>query len=306
VVSRSRSADGETETLPLLRHELWQSEATAMVSVIFEVHPKQETFDLYLDLAKGLKPILEGIVGFIDNERFESTRRPGWILSHSTWRDEKSVVRWRTVAKHHDTQQRGRDEVFQDYHLRVGEIVADTAPPAGASIVEQRLDETEIGRAKYVTLTEVQHPSGVSAAALPHWLGLDQEQADLIDHDVFASIYNMGKFALLASWRDRLAAERFNPLSRTGVAGARHRIVPGVYLGRSVDAELDGQPNATATGDDLGGTNDEDGVTFVSPLQIGQTATVSVVASVNGFLDAWIDFNGNGTDGTPLTQANLN
>ena len=92
-----------------------------MFSVIFEVHPKQEKFDLYLDLAKGLKPILDEIDGFIDNERFESTRRRGWILSHSTWRDEKSVVRWRTVGKHHDTQQRGRDEVFQDYHLRVGE-----------------------------------------------------------------------------------------------------------------------------------------------------------------------------------------
>jgi heme-degrading monooxygenase HmoA len=129
-----------------------------MFSVIFEVHPRPEKFDLYLDLAKDLRPILEAIDGFIDNERFESSRRPGWILSHSTWRDEKSVVRWRTVAKHHDTQQRGRDEVFQD--LRVGEIVADTAPPAGAPILEQRLDETEIGRARYVTLTEVQAPVG--------------------------------------------------------------------------------------------------------------------------------------------------
>jgi heme-degrading monooxygenase HmoA len=194
-----------------------------MFSVILEVHPRPEKFDLYLDLAKDLRPILEAIDGFIDNERFESSRRPGWILSHSTWRDEKSVVRWRTVAKHHDTQQRGRDEVFQD--LRVGEIVADTAPPAGASILEQRLDETEIGRARYVTLTEVQHPSGGSAAALPDCLGLDRERADLIDHDAFASIYNKGKFALLASWRDRSAAERFQPLSRAGVAGARHRIV---------------------------------------------------------------------------------
>jgi heme-degrading monooxygenase HmoA len=222
VVSRSRSADGETETLPLLRHELWQSEATAMFSVIFEVHPKQETFDLYLDLAKGLKPILEGIVGFIDNERFESTRRPGWILSHSTWRDEKSVVRWRTVAKHHDTQQRGRDEVFQDYHLRVGEIVADTTLPAGASIFEQRLDETEVGRAKFVTLTEVLPESGVTAAALPDWLSLDRHQPHLIDYDVFASIYNAGKFALLASWRDRPSAEKYSPPASAGV---RHRVV---------------------------------------------------------------------------------
>src|SRR3981189_938197 len=120
----------------------------AMFSVIFEVHPNHAKFDLYLRLAKGLRPILEGIDGFIDNERFESTRRPGWILSHSTWRDEKSVVRWRTVAKHHDTQQRGRDEVFQDYHLRVGEIVADTTLPAGASPVEQRWDEPETGWGK--------------------------------------------------------------------------------------------------------------------------------------------------------------
>ena len=146
-----------------------------MFSVIFEVHPRPERFDLYLDLAKGLRPILEGIDGFIDNERFESTRRPGWILSHSTWRDEKSVVRWRTVARHHDTQQRGRDEVFQDYHLRVGEIVADTAPPAGASLVEQRLDETEIGQAKFATLTEVQPQTGVTAAALPDWLRLERD-----------------------------------------------------------------------------------------------------------------------------------
>src|ERR1700736_3078832 len=174
-----RSSHAVEETLPFSRRDVWQSGARAMFSVIFEVHPRQEKFDLYLDLAKGLKPILEGIDGFIDNERFKSSRRPGWILSHSTWRDEKSVVRWRTVAIHHDTQQRGRDEVFQDYHLRVGEIVADTAPPASGSLVEQRLDETEIGQAKFVTLTEVQPQTGVAAADLPDWLRLERDGADL-------------------------------------------------------------------------------------------------------------------------------
>ena len=126
-----------------------------MFSVIFEVYPKKQAVDIYLGLAKDLRPILERVDGFIDNERFESTRRPGWILSHSTWRDEKSVVRWRTVAKHHETQQRGRDEVFQDYHLRVGEIVLDTMPPSGVSLVAQRLDQTEISTAKFATLTEI-------------------------------------------------------------------------------------------------------------------------------------------------------
>jgi hypothetical protein len=84
------------------------------------------------------------------------------------------------------------------------------------------LDETEIGRAKFVTLTEVQHQSGVTASALPDWLWLDQEQADLIDYDVFASIYNEGKFALLAAWHDRPSAEKFSP---PVCAGVRHRVV---------------------------------------------------------------------------------
>ena len=193
-----------------------------MFSVIFEVHPKQEKFGLYLELAKTLRPILEGIDGFIDNERFESTDRPGWLLSHSTWRDEKSVVRWRTVGKHHETQQRGRDEVFQDYHLRVGEVVRDTAPPAGTAIVEKRLDETEVGCAKFVTLTEVQAAPSTTATALTQWLSVDRDPTDLIDYDVFTSISNPGKFALLASWRNRASAERFSPPTS---AALRNRIV---------------------------------------------------------------------------------
>jgi heme-degrading monooxygenase HmoA len=200
-----------------------------MFSVIFEVHPKKEQFDLYLALAKDLKPILQGIDGFVDNERFESARRPGWILSHSTWRDEKSVVRWRTVAKHHETQQRGRDDVFQDYHLRVGEVVSDTAPPNGVPLVEQRLDETEVGAGKFATLTEVLPSSSGAGSLAPSELAdrlsLDRTHSTLIDHDVFASIYNAGKLALLATWRDRSSAERFEPHLLTGPDRVRHRVV---------------------------------------------------------------------------------
>jgi heme-degrading monooxygenase HmoA len=200
-----------------------------MFSVVFEVYPKSEGFDRYLDLAKELRPILEGIDGFIDNERFQSGRRAGWVLSHSTWRDEKSVVRWRTTAKHHETQQRGRDEVFADYHLRVGEIVSDTAPPAGLSVVEQRLDETEIGAAKFVTLTEVQPGATtdvkeLTANALLDHLGFDPSRDGALDYDVFASIYNKGKLALLISWRDRPAAAGFVARPLAG-ASIRHRVI---------------------------------------------------------------------------------
>src|ERR1700758_1772532 len=119
-----------------------------MFSVIFEVLPAQGKKDEDLELAKHLKPILESIDGFIDNERFESRRRPGWVLSHSTWRDEKSVIRWRTEGEHHAVQEKGRFDIFRDYHLRVGEVTFDSDPPKGAAVEERRLDETEVGAAK--------------------------------------------------------------------------------------------------------------------------------------------------------------
>jgi heme-degrading monooxygenase HmoA len=119
-----------------------------MFLAIFEVHPRAGRFDDYLALAKRLRPTLEKIDGFVDNERFESKRRPDWILSLSTWRDEKSMVRWRTTGLHHIIQKQGRAEIFEDYHLRIGDVTADTNAPVVAPVHEQRFDEAEIGPAK--------------------------------------------------------------------------------------------------------------------------------------------------------------
>src|SRR5262249_21279515 len=76
--------------------------------------------------------------------------------------------------------------------------------------------------------------------------------------------------------------------------GARHVIVPGFFLGSGVDVDPDGRPSVQADGDDTTGSNDEDGGQFLGPLYAGQPVTVSIVASTNGLLDAWIDYNGNG------------
>ncbi len=76
--------------------------------------------------------------------------------------------------------------------------------------------------------------------------------------------------------------------------GACHTIDGLTYLGRGVDAEADGQSDATATGDDASETDDEDGVVFTSDLVPGETVTVEVTASTVGALNAWIDFNGDG------------
>ena len=81
--------------------------------------------------------------------------------------------------------------------------------------------------------------------------------------------------------------------------GARHVIVPGFFLGTDVAPELNGQPDAMALGDEGDGNDDEDGVTFTSLLVTCEIATVDVVASDTGRLNAWVDFNDNGSWADP-------
>ncbi len=200
-----------------------------MFAVIFEVQPKKERWNDYLDLGKFLKPRLEAIEGFIDNERFSSKRTEGRLLSLSTWCDEKAVVRWRTQGEHHGVQEKGRFEIFEDYHLRVGEVTDDSAPPKGLSVEQKRFDETEIGEAKVVTITELTPAEGstlgAKAGLVPAHLGLDKGAEGLVDHEVFESIYNPGKLLVLASWRNADAAQAWTPSRPDQVKSLRHRRV---------------------------------------------------------------------------------
>jgi heme-degrading monooxygenase HmoA len=198
-----------------------------MFSVIFEVLPVEGKKNDYLVLAKHLKPILESIDGFVDNERYESKHRPGWVLSHSTWRNERSVVRWRTQREHHTVQEKGRFEIFHDYHLRVGEVTFDTDSSAETPILEKRFEETEVGISKIATLTEIT-PENCSDLAfqpdfLPGHLGLDLKDTSIVEHDVFESIYNPGKLALLIGWKNAEAASGWSPRKTDNVAILRHR-----------------------------------------------------------------------------------
>jgi heme-degrading monooxygenase HmoA len=198
-----------------------------MFAVIFEVQPKIERFDDYLALAKQLKPKLEAIDGFIDNERFKSKRDKGRLVSLSIWRNEKALIRWRTHGEHHGVQEKGRFEVFEDYHLRVGEIVSDTDAPNGRSVQQQRFDETEIGEAKFVTLTEVTPAGGAKVAAdsLGADLGLARHADGLVAQETFESITTPGKLLLLLSWQTADAADAFRPAAPDGAKSVRHRRV---------------------------------------------------------------------------------
>jgi len=85
--------------------------------------------------------------------------------------------------------------------------------------------------------------------------------------------------------------------------GARHIVTSDCYLGSLIDAEENGQPDAAAAGDDLNG-DDEDGVLFADPghLTQGSPAALTVTATKAGYLNAWVDFNANGSWADPGEQ----
>ena len=96
-----------------------------MHAVIFEVLPKEEGRQEYLDIAAALKPRLEQIDGFISIERFQSLTDPTKVLSLSFWRDEAAIAEWRRIEAHRRAQAKGRGELFRDYRLRIASVVRD-------------------------------------------------------------------------------------------------------------------------------------------------------------------------------------
>ncbi|MEZ4087874.1 MAG: S-layer homology domain-containing protein [Candidatus Gracilibacteria bacterium] len=86
----------------------------------------------------------------------------------------------------------------------------------------------------------------------------------------------------------------------TASTGAFHTVDADLFMGASVDDELDGQPTASADGDDLNGTtpDDEDGVTFSTLTESNSgTADIQILNTTGGnaYLQAWVDYNSNGT-----------
>ena len=96
-----------------------------MIAVIFEVVPKPGRRQSYLDIAAGLRPLLERIDGFVSIERFQSLTRPEKILSLSFFRDEAAVDEWRRLDAHRTAQSAGRDHLFADYRLRIAAVMRD-------------------------------------------------------------------------------------------------------------------------------------------------------------------------------------
>ena len=199
-----------------------------MFAVIFEVRPRSDQWNAYLNNAEMLRPELERIDGFIDNIRYKSLTREGWILSLSDWSDEKAAVQWRTQAHHHEAEVLGRSQLLADYHLRVGEIASDTRIPTGYVLEEQRFDETKVGDGTAITLTDAKRPlewkETLNPADCSQFLGLNYYADGLLDWDVFEAVLTPGDLILLQSWRTWAVAEAFE-LTTELPKGARLRRV---------------------------------------------------------------------------------
>jgi heme-degrading monooxygenase HmoA len=93
-----------------------------MLALLFEVTPKPDGYQRYLDIAGRLRPALDKHDGFLFIDRYRSLSRPDTILSHSLWRDEASLAAWRTYEPHHHAQVAGREKILADYRLRIADV----------------------------------------------------------------------------------------------------------------------------------------------------------------------------------------
>ncbi len=112
------------------------------VLLIFEVHPRRDQWDAYLGHAKMLRPELEGIAGFIDNFRYRSLTREGWISSLSRLARREG----RRSLAHEDAAPRGAGERPARRSCRTITCASvrstqDTQIPEGHTLQEQRLDD---------------------------------------------------------------------------------------------------------------------------------------------------------------------
>jgi heme-degrading monooxygenase HmoA len=179
----------------------------SLFAVVFEVKPDAARGADYLRIAQGLRPELIKMPGFLENERFRSRSRPGYLLSLSLWDDEKALVRWRTVEKHHEAQAEGRQGVLDDYHIRVGEVTRVAGPFADRRVGWMRQDQTAIGQAEALTIIDgIESPDSsiwklASSTAIDH--------AGVVSRDIFDHLTTPGRIAVLIGWQTQDEANAF-------------------------------------------------------------------------------------------------
>lgn len=95
-----------------------------MLALFFEVLPKPGHEDHYFRHVGMLKPVLAKHTGMTWLDRFKSLSRERVILSHQLWKDDAAIVHWRDDRQHQGSQTAGRYTHFEDYRIRIAELIA--------------------------------------------------------------------------------------------------------------------------------------------------------------------------------------
>ncbi|WP_306117996.1 MULTISPECIES: GEVED domain-containing protein [unclassified Roseitalea] len=170
--------------------------------------------------------------------------------------------------------------------------------PAGTS---QTISVLDTGFAEHAILA-VRDSAGNLLARSPASTGFhDQGSAS---HDMTVTMPANGVVLVYAWVADQAVNKgQFFPLcadfgDAPGYAEAAHPIDAALYMGASAPDRDEPGAGTGGTSDDANGTDDEDGVTLPALYQ-GVPARISVAVSENalndGYLQGWIDWNGDGT-----------
>jgi heme-degrading monooxygenase HmoA len=163
-----------------------------MIALFFEVEPRQGQDDRYLEIAGGLRPELERNGGVLFLDRYRSVTRPRVLLSHQIWHDEASLARWRANGHHYGAQSAGRGDVFENYRLRVGPVVAEGGEGSGVREMPDGLPYNDPVLTPERLMVVVRSHGGPFAVAAPG--------------ETFASVYRPGEHAWVGAVSDRGAA----------------------------------------------------------------------------------------------------
>jgi heme-degrading monooxygenase HmoA len=183
-----------------------------MLALFFEVHPKPERLQDYLDTAAKLKPALDATGGCLFIERFKSLRREGLLMSFQIWRDEAAMTAWRTNETHHKAQTLGRTQMFLDYRLRVAQVLREEEPGKPAWKAQRINVYNDPAHKSPRYMMAVQSTSADFLAS----------EADFIES--YASIYREGEFLHVVEIASARAGIEVSENCRIGAPAYNYRL----------------------------------------------------------------------------------
>ena len=179
-----------------------------MFTLLIEAEPPRDRLDACPARASMLRPELEQAPGLVDNSRYKSLTRDGWVLSLSTWRDEPSAAGWRARVRD-QAQETGWTGILGDDRLRLGEVTWDTRDPRDRTMAPHRPTGSVPG--PYLTLIDARQTRQWLAASNPQeialYLGFDlYSYGDCISWDLFECASSAGEIILVVTWKDAQSA----------------------------------------------------------------------------------------------------